>query len=311
MEDNFHNSEHLPKERLMKLIKKNNSPAGFRFALMYLFILLSAFALIMSWGQNIWLILLAHIAFALGFCSSFACEHETIHGTAFKNKSLNKMAAFLCGIVQLYPPTMFRELHFTHHRYTHIPGKDPEISFGGKPIPSTVSSLPMYLSWISGLPLFLFKFIMLFGGILTMPDFFKNAIFPFFRKSMRTQLFIESLLILVIYILIVISAIYLHQGFWFIFSGLALGHCILATYLAPEHNGLPHEGNIMDKTRSMKTNIFVRTLMWNMPYHAEHHAYPAVPFHALPELRKELEAEIKNLENYPGFHLKAISGKLK
>ncbi len=26
----------------------------------------------------------------------------------------------------------------------------------------------------------------------------------------------------------------------------------------------------------------LRRLFWNMPFHAEHHAYPALPFHALP-----------------------------
>jgi fatty acid desaturase len=28
----------------------------------------------------------------------------------------------------------------------------------------------------------------------------------------------------------------------------------------------------------------VRFITWNMPYHAEHHLYPAVPFHALPRV---------------------------
>ncbi len=26
----------------------------------------------------------------------------------------------------------------------------------------------------------------------------------------------------------------------------------------------------------------VRLLMWNLPFHAEHHLYPSIPFHALP-----------------------------
>ena len=29
----------------------------------------------------------------------------------------------------------------------------------------------------------------------------------------------------------------------------------------------------------MMTNPAVRLLMWNMPFHAEHHLYPFIPFH--------------------------------
>ena len=310
MEDNSHETEHLPEEKLMLLIKKNDS-ALIKFVLMYGYILITAAALVLSWGHSIWLIILAHLAFAPGFCSSFACEHETVHKTAFKSKFLNSMAARLCGIVQLYAPTMFQELHFTHHRYTHIPGKDPEISFGGKAIPSVISNLPMYLGWISGLPLFLMKFVMFFGGILGMPEFYRKAAFPFFRPRMRFAMFLDAILLFAVHGTIVCLAIFLSPGFWFIYSGIFFGHLTLSAYLAPEHNGLPHEGNIMAKTRSMQTNNLLRSLMWNMPYHAEHHAYPAVPFHALPALRKELESEIQNFENYPAFHFKVLSRKIK
>ena len=43
----------------------------------------------------------------------------------------------------------------------------------------------------------------------------------------------------------------------------------------------------------------VRLFAWNMPYHAEHHAYPAVPFHALPRLHERVQARIANLD--PGY----------
>jgi fatty acid desaturase len=29
-----------------------------------------------------------------------------------------------------------------------------------------------------------------------------------------------------------------------------------------------------------------------MPYHVEHHAYPSVPFHALPELNRIVDGQI-------------------
>ena len=51
--------------------------------------------------------------------------------------------------------------------------------------------------------------------------------------------------------------------------------------------------------------------MWNMPYHAEHHAYPGVPFHALPKLHKGIFNELAHKEEgYIDFHLKVIQSKI-
>jgi fatty acid desaturase len=49
----------------------------------------------------------------------------------------------------------------------------------------------------------------------------------------------------------------------------------------------------------MLTWALVRLSAWNMPYHAEHHAYPAVPFHALPRLHARVRDRLANLE--PGY----------
>lgn len=37
----------------------------------------------------------------------------------------------------------------------------------------------------------------------------------------------------------------------------------------------------------------MRTLAWNMPYHAEHHRYPSVPFHRLPDLQERLGPDLE------------------
>ena len=50
MEDNFHETEHLPQEKLMQLIKKNDH-AILKFVMIYSYILLTATALVLSWGN--------------------------------------------------------------------------------------------------------------------------------------------------------------------------------------------------------------------------------------------------------------------
>jgi fatty acid desaturase len=220
---------------------------------------------------------------------------------------INKTVAFLAGLFHLYAPTMFRELHFTHHRHTHEPGLDPEISIGGKAIPSVVSNLPFYLSWVTGLPLLMFKIVMLINGALFMPEFLRKNLHPFVDPKVRFKLALESIVILSLHLGFIYLALYIHEGFWALFTAQVVGHCFLACYTTAEHNGLPHEGNIFEKTRSVKSGMLTKFLMWNMPYHAEHHAYPAVPFHALPQLHNDLKDEIKhNVNSRAGFHLNVL-----
>ena len=61
-----------------------------------------------------------------------------------------------------------------------------------------------------------------------------------------------------------------------------LGQPFLRAYLLAEHARCPHVANMLENTRTTFTTALVRLIAWNMPFHAEHHAYPAVPFHKLP-----------------------------
>jgi len=312
MKEDFYKSTQLTDEQLKKLMSRSDQPALLRFALMYVLLIGTSVAVVFSWGNGVWWqIVLTQFVFGLLCCSLFACEHEMVHATAFKSRRLNKIAAFLCGLPHLYAPAMFKEFHFTHHRHTHEPGLDPEISFGGKAIPSVVSNLPMYLSWLTGFPLMMGKVAMLVAGLLGMPAFVRKNAFPFVREGVRYKIMLQSWIILLFHLSIAGLAIYVYHGFWGLFVGQVVGHCLLASYLAMEHNGLPHEGTILEKTRSIQTNNFVRLLMWNMPYHAEHHAFPAVPFHALPQLSEEMQDElIHKEENHPTFHLKTLKNTI-
>ena len=49
-----------------------------------------------------------------------------------------------------------------------------------------------------------------------------------------------------------------------------------------EHVGCDESPDLPHNTRTTLTNRFVNAIAWQMPYHAEHHLFPNVPFHALP-----------------------------
>lgn len=311
MDEHFHESRSLPKERMRELIKKSDGAALLRFTAMYVLFLGACALAVLGWHKAPWQWALSQLCLGVLCCSTFAALHETAHGTAFKTPLLNKVAAFLAGIAHIYPSVVFRELHFTHHRHTHVPGKDPEISLGTGPAPSVVRTLPMYLGWLTGLPLFLFKVGMTVNGALGMPEPLRKRLYPFIRPKVRPALALESLCVLAVYGAVVLLALRVHPGFWGILTGQLVGHALLASYVSAEHNGLPYGAPILDCTRSMRAGPLVKLLMWNMPYHAEHHAYPAVPFHALPLLHQELRAELKNTGlGYPGFHLNVLRRRI-
>ncbi len=78
-----------------------------------------------------------------------------------------------------------------------------------------------------------------------------------------------------------------------------LGQPPLRAYLLSEHTGCTHDRDGLTNTRTTLTNGAIRLLMWNMPYHAEHHMYPSVPFHRLPEAHAAVRARLGFLQ--PGY----------
>jgi len=81
----------------------------------------------------------------------FAPMHECVHRTAFASHRLNEVVAWCSGLLSFYNSTFYRRYHKWHHRYTRIPGKDPELT-DLKP-----TNIGEYLLVISGLPWWLGK----------------------------------------------------------------------------------------------------------------------------------------------------------
>ena len=307
MDEHFHKSRKVSKDKLKTLMKRSDQPAIIRFVTMFSLFITFNVLVVLSWNASWGFFIFSQIGFGILCCSMFASLHETGHGTAFKSRNLNLIAARLSGFAHLYPLGIFREMHFTHHRHTHIPGKDPEISFGNKPAPEILTNPPIYLSLLTGIPFLFLKISLMLLSTLGWPEILRKNLAPYLRPKMRKVLAIECGIILSIYIGLLLLAIYVNPSFWGIFLGQAIGHSILSAYLVMEHNGCPHEGDILDRTRSVPTNKFIKWIMWNMPYHAEHHAYPGVPFHALPLLHEELKEELKHKEETrPALHFKTV-----
>lgn len=227
----------------------------------------------------------------------FTLEHESVHETAFRSSWLNRAAAALAGFMILLPPAWFRYFHFAHHRFTHDPENDPELM---APKPET---WPQYAVYLSG---WLYWRIMI--QVLGTNALGRNAD-SFVPPKGRPRVVREARLFLALYAALALGSIGLGTTalLWAWIVPALLGQPFLRAYLLAEHTRCPHVANMLENTRTTFTTSLVRLIAWNMPYHAEHHAYPAVPFHKLPRFHEIVAAHLKTTERgYVRFHRKLL-----
>jgi len=216
---------------------------------------------------------------------AFAPLHETIHRTAFAARAANEGVAFVLGALILLPHEYFRAFHFAHHRFTQDPARDPELAV---PKPATIGQ---WLWTASGLPYWIGQARLVLGHAMG------RAAEPFYKgEDQRRAVIREARVLLGIYA--AVAALSLAAGstaalvLWVVPA--LLGQPALRLFLLAEHTLCPLvPGDMWSNSRTTKSNRLVRFLAWNMPYHGAHHAYPGVPFHALPALDQLVANERK------------------
>ncbi|MDD9922690.1 MAG: fatty acid desaturase [Boseongicola sp.] len=202
----------------------------------------------------------------------FTLEHEATHQTPFRTPWLNEGVGRVAGLLIFLPFQWFRYFHLAHHRYTNDPERDPELS---NPKPETWAQFAKYISGIS-----------YWRGVSS--AILRNAVGRsregFIPASAHGKLNREARWMMMVYALAALSLFFSEVLIWIWLVPLLLGQPFLRIYLLAEHGRCPPVANMFENTRTTFTNRVVRFLAWNMPYHAEHHAYPQVPFHKLPAL---------------------------
>jgi fatty acid desaturase len=228
----------------------------------------------------------------------FTLLHETSHSTVFKTQWLNATVGWICSLIVILPPNWFRFFHLAHHRHTHHPEKDPELE-GGRP-----ETFSQYLWAVSGIPVWKFhlKTIAL--------NAFGNPIYDYVPPSGLLKIKHEARIMVglyaVVFLWMMVSGNLALVWLWFL--PVLLGQPFLRLYLMAEHDRCPHVSSMLENTRTTFTNRFVRWLAWNMPYHAEHHSYPSVPFYQLPKFHEVAKEHLRVTENgYVQFQREKIA----
>jgi fatty acid desaturase len=241
-------------------------------------------------GAPLWGLALVPLGICIVFL--FTLLHETVHFTPFENARLNGVVGHICSILVIVPNTWFRYFHLTHHKYTNDALNDPELdtpkpeSFGG------------YVAYLSGLPYWRSTAVSIWRQA-------KGEVSaPYLPERSEAAVVWQARALIALYSFAVLLVLLGWSWiFWCWILPLVLGQPFLRAYLLAEHGLCPPVANMFENTRTTFTNRIIRFLAWNMPYHAEHHAYPAVPFYKLPQFhRLAKEQLVSTSQGYAAFH---------
>lgn len=228
------------------------------------------------------------------FCGAFLFNalHECVHHTAFRTRWMNRVAGHTFGLLTLRPMNHYTFYHYNHHKFTGDPKRDPELqeSF----IDLRLDSPVPYLAYLSGAPFWLDRVSTLLrhavaGWVLPREQLFLTP-------STRATMLAEARCYVAVYTAVVAAAVLDRGGAvrhaiihgWVLPTLLA--QPFLRFYLVAEHTGCPNTDDMLSNTRTTETFWWYRLLAWQMPFHAEHHAFPFVPFHRLAALHEALKA---------------------
>ena len=245
---------------------------------------------LVRWAMPHWYYLIpALVVHGFTIVTMFAPMHESVHRTAFATPRLNEICGWIAGLIGFYNFHFYRYYHTWHHRYTQDPDRDPELN------PPKAKNVWEYWIDISGFnwwrrrPL---TFARLSLGRLEP--------FPYIPEAGRRKVQFSAAVQSSIYLAALMSiACGYAFAWWYWFLPAMLAQPFLRCFTIAEHTGCTYDENGLTNTRTTLASFPVRLLMWNMPFHAEHHLYPSIPFHQLPQAHQELKQKLRHIE--PGY----------
>ncbi len=257
--------------------------------------LLVAMGLALNVSIDSWFVVPVMTGYGIVLVALFAPLHETVHRTAFRTRALNDVVAMAIGFLHFLPAGHFRLFHGAHHRHVQDPKHDPELAM---PKPSTRAE---HLWALSTAPYWRSRVCELVdhargqAGAAFIPQHAEGDVI----REARWHFAGWSLIVL----LSIAFGWTWPLTYWLLPT--LLGQPFLRLYLLAEHGDCPFVPDVQQNTRSVRSNAVVRFLMWNMPYHIEHHAMPGAPFHRLPLLCERFTRDNSARERgYFVFHQK-------
>ena len=243
-------------------------------------------------------------------CFAFAGQHEFLHRNAFKTKWINDVCLFYTGVFCFELGKHERVMHKQHHTFTNNIDRDPELTsyysrevLENEAFRNVPFSRLMYIrqfwdvwyTWKCRLGRIIFSAcgipVDYSGTGWSLKEWTYSS-----ESGIMKEIQHSALLQICHYIAFfglfgrTVEGL---QGmaFWWLIPVL-LGYPFVNYFRNLEHADceVSKEPNCLRNTRSVRSNLFIRILLWDTNFHAEHHCYPMVPFfnlHKINELMYE------------------------
>jgi fatty acid desaturase len=274
-------SASVDRKRMKQLMQRSDA-AGYRhFGLWLLLLFGSGTGVVLTWLS--WASVPFLVVYGLMYAMSDHHAHELSHGTPFKNRKANEVMYHLNAFMTLHEANYWRWSHTRHHTDTLMVGRDPEIAVMRPPelwrLMLDFVNLPAGYGQIRNLVL------MSLTGKVTSDG--RHFVPP----SEVNKVIRNSRLYVCIFVAVGFSAVI--SGSWlpvvlFVTPRFWAGFMAQA-FNVTQHAGLPE--NVRDHRlicRTVVMNPIFRFMYMNMNFHVEHHMFPMVPFHALPDLHRDI-----------------------
>ena len=232
------------------------------------------------------------------FLGATSLVHECIHGLFARAKWINRCIGVIAAAIHLKNYSLHRAFHLRHHACT-TRADDPEAHKTLRNARDYVSLLirhadivsATYSSWLGvwrsvrGSP----------------PNYLPKRDLVSVRLDASVQVFWVSVVLL---------------GLAF-YPGLTLRNYIVPLCFSmtlsffvflPEHFATTTGSEAaIENTRTIQSNAILRFLYWNNNFHAEHHAFPGVPFFRLQRLHHIIAPRIvHSASSYTQFHVQLL-----
>jgi fatty acid desaturase len=272
----------IPADALRDLYRRSSWQGAWRTAAHAA--LLAAGATLIHVTRGTWWLPAALVLQGVFVVSLFAAMHECVHGSAFRSRRLNDVVAWLAGLGILYNATYYRQFHFAHHRYAQDPARDPELITAPPP-----RSRAEYWWRASACSYWKARWTNL---VRMSRGRFEGL--PFIPATARADIVRSVRGTALVVIALAAASLWFRSAalIWYWLLPLALALPLLRLYLLTEHTGCSEDDDGFTNTRTTVSLWPVRFLMWNLPYHAEHHLFPSIPFHRLPSAHRHLRPHL-------------------
>ncbi|MBI5008368.1 MAG: fatty acid desaturase, partial [Bacteroidia bacterium] len=269
----------VPREEMRKLLVRKDGPAIRDTIIWFGLIIGSGYLVFLWWGS--WMAIIPYLLYSVLYASTSDSRwHESGHGTAFKTDWMNNVLYEIASFMVFRQSTVWRWSHVRHHSDTLIRGRDPEIAV---PRPPKIRKVLLAFIGISGaIPEIRRTLVHASGRI-------DPEVATYLPEHEYKKVIFKARIYILIYFLVFALAVYSKSILPLMFIGLPMifGGWLMPVYGLTQHAAL--QENVLDHRLNCRTvymNRIHRYLYWNMNYHIEHHMYPLVPYHSLPELHK-------------------------